>query len=338
MLPRMSKRVFVSYSREDEAYVRHLVQHLSDRGVATWHDRSMDPGSRWEGTIQRAIDDCAAFVVVMTPASGASPWVARELLRALRRKKPIIPLLLDGEIFFNLLDIQVEDVTGDRMPSPWLITNLRRLTTDHPPAPPEGAISRPAEGRTQATRTAQPTTRFTARTRLGYLLIPLYLVLVARAASVGWQFVLYGSILLGLHLNRLYSLKTFYLILSGEGIEVGRRRRVWSIPWQEVVTIESGILQYSPVVLVRTARIADFPVLKPVRTIPPVYNPKTDTVVICHLGEIRQRWIEVNQALSTYAGSSWIGGPLPSRPAAFVALSLAMTSRMLRGRTGYRRR
>jgi hypothetical protein len=53
----------------------------------------------------------------MTPDADASRWVKREITRAEDGGKPILPLLLAGQRFFSLVDIQCEDVTGGRMPT-----------------------------------------------------------------------------------------------------------------------------------------------------------------------------------------------------------------------------
>jgi Caspase domain len=70
--------------------------------------------------------------VVMTPESDESNWVKRELIRAEEGHKPIVPLLLKGERFFGLSDLQFEDVTGGRMPGEPIVRQLRALVTPEP--------------------------------------------------------------------------------------------------------------------------------------------------------------------------------------------------------------
>lgn len=120
--------VFVSYSRDDQQYVEMLVTRLKRVGLACWIDKSgIHFGDRWEKEIQTALDACSVFVVVMTPAGEESPWVAREITRAENRGTPILPLLLDGEVFFRLSDIQYESVVGGTMPSNRWIKQVQKL-------------------------------------------------------------------------------------------------------------------------------------------------------------------------------------------------------------------
>ncbi|MBV1854611.1 toll/interleukin-1 receptor domain-containing protein [Catellatospora tritici] len=105
-----------------------------------WFDQEIAHGDRWADTIEEQIDSCAAFVVVMTPAAKTSPWVAREINRAEKLRKPVLPLLLDGEVFFRLSDVHYEDVTGGRMPS---AAYVRRLPVS-PTSPTPGRAFEPS--------------------------------------------------------------------------------------------------------------------------------------------------------------------------------------------------
>jgi hypothetical protein len=172
--------------------------------------------------------------------------------------------------------------------------------------------------------------QFTARSGWAYVVVPFDVLLLLFASSAGWlAFVLAWS-LVAMHAIRLFSLRTFRLTISEAGITICRRRRQWVIPWRDVITVESAVSWNSPIIAVRTSNVAGFPRAKGLPTIPPVYDAKTGAVVICRLPEIRQRWREVDQALTIYAGSSWIGGPLPSRTAAFAAGVGTTFIRMLR--------
>jgi hypothetical protein len=123
------RHVFISYSRTDQAYVDHLVEHLGDAGIPTWIDKTIDYGDRWHEVIEEKVDSCAAMVVVMTPAAKASTWVEREIQEAEDEGKTILPLLLDGKRFFRFGHIQYEDVRGGSMPSEAFIGRLQRLVS-----------------------------------------------------------------------------------------------------------------------------------------------------------------------------------------------------------------
>jgi formylglycine-generating enzyme required for sulfatase activity len=90
--------VFISYSRHDSEYVEKLVEKLHTEGFTVWFDKQTDYGEEWWRTIVRAIRDCGTVIVVMSPASGESRWVEREIIYADNQKKRIFPLLLEGDL------------------------------------------------------------------------------------------------------------------------------------------------------------------------------------------------------------------------------------------------
>ncbi|MBB5870294.1 chaperonin GroEL [Allocatelliglobosispora scoriae] len=124
----MADHVFISYSRADGDYVRRLVEHLGRHGVPVWVDDKLDYGDEWAAVLREQIASCAALVAVMTPTAEASPWVEREIAYAEQLGKPIRPLLLAGQGFFRLGDLQRENVTGGELPSDAFVAGLRALT------------------------------------------------------------------------------------------------------------------------------------------------------------------------------------------------------------------
>ncbi len=109
--------IFISYSRSDSEYAHQLANFLESEGFDIWIDgRGIDYGDRWWRTIVKAIENCAAFIVIMTPESEASEWVEREILLAQRDKKPIYPLLLKGREFALLITTQYVSVTDGNVP------------------------------------------------------------------------------------------------------------------------------------------------------------------------------------------------------------------------------
>jgi hypothetical protein len=63
----------------------------------------------------------------MSPVADESVWVEREIRRAEILGKPILPILLAGEPFFRLADMQYEDVTGGQSPSSRFVAKLSAL-------------------------------------------------------------------------------------------------------------------------------------------------------------------------------------------------------------------
>lgn len=113
--------VFISYSRTDSEYVEKLVQKLQAEGFDIWYDGRTDYGDEWWEEIIKAIEGCAAFIVVMTPESGKSRWVKREVMRADRLDKRQYALLLDSDVESSSLwamfeHIQLVDVRDKSLP------------------------------------------------------------------------------------------------------------------------------------------------------------------------------------------------------------------------------
>jgi hypothetical protein len=107
--------IFISYSRKDIEYAQHIHQELEKRNYRVWRDeKDIMPGDHWMDGITKAIQDCKLFLVIMSPSSERSEWVKREVLIADRLNKTRIPLLLAGEVFLLLSDVQYEDVTNGR--------------------------------------------------------------------------------------------------------------------------------------------------------------------------------------------------------------------------------
>jgi len=110
------QQIFISYSRRDSEYVGQLKDHLRLNGLPVWMDDQIEHGDQWFNDIHDAIKRCAAFLVVMSPEAEQSEWVQKEILLAKRYKKPIFPLLLHGQEFALLIDVQFADVRDGKLP------------------------------------------------------------------------------------------------------------------------------------------------------------------------------------------------------------------------------
>jgi hypothetical protein len=119
--------VFISHAHADAAYATRLAALLSSANVPVWTDEELLTGERWISVIRSRLDACVALVVVMSPAADESVWVEREIRRAEILGKPILPILLAGEPFFRLADMQYEDVAGGQPPSPRFVAKLSTL-------------------------------------------------------------------------------------------------------------------------------------------------------------------------------------------------------------------
>ncbi|HEV3468406.1 MAG TPA: TIR domain-containing protein [Pyrinomonadaceae bacterium] len=96
--------VFISHSSKDDAFVKELRRALEAHNIPTWVDsRRLSGGSKLKPEIEEAIDLARQFIAVLSPNTINSPWVRKEIRKALeveRSRKAegyrVVPLLLPG--------------------------------------------------------------------------------------------------------------------------------------------------------------------------------------------------------------------------------------------------
>jgi formylglycine-generating enzyme required for sulfatase activity len=131
--------IFISYSHHDTDYAHVLAENLQNMGFEVWIDERMDYGSQWPHELQKQLDSCSAFILIMSPRSYASDWVQSELQRAKRKLKPIFPLLLEGdEPWLSVESTQYFDVRGEKLPYAKFYSAIGRVVS-----PPEGGAIQP---------------------------------------------------------------------------------------------------------------------------------------------------------------------------------------------------
>jgi internalin A len=87
--------IFISYSHKDKIFVKKLVENLAKDGNKIWWDfDALKGGDDWQKEIERGISQSKYFLVVLTPDSMNSEWVANEIAYAQSKGKRIIPLRL----------------------------------------------------------------------------------------------------------------------------------------------------------------------------------------------------------------------------------------------------
>jgi CRP-like cAMP-binding protein len=85
---------FISYSRKDVAFVRHLYQGLTQSGIDTWVDwKGIPLTADWWAEIESAIKRADAFAFVISPDSLASEVCQKEIATAIHYQKRFIPIL-----------------------------------------------------------------------------------------------------------------------------------------------------------------------------------------------------------------------------------------------------
>ena len=81
--PRQDRR---QASRGDRRHAGKQGRRLLDRA------RDVEPGRNFGDEIIRGIEACRAFILVLSPASNGSDFVAKELATAVGKKKTVLPI------------------------------------------------------------------------------------------------------------------------------------------------------------------------------------------------------------------------------------------------------
>ena len=143
--------IFISHASADDGFVAELRKALEALHLQVWVDsRNLRGGNKLVPEIEAAIEQARRVLVVLSPSTVNSPWVRREIKKALeveqRRKADgyrVIPLLLSGitpEALENWFDeeplgVKIEIGPGGLSAAlPALLAALgERLPTDHQP-------------------------------------------------------------------------------------------------------------------------------------------------------------------------------------------------------------
>jgi hypothetical protein len=126
----MGKHVFLSYKHQESTFATELIQRLTAIGFKLWVDaEQLRAGENWRETINLAIKDSFALVVIITPESKTSEYVTYEWAFAQGAGIKIVPVLLrPTKLHPQLETLQYLDFT-DPYIQPWerLIARLKEL-------------------------------------------------------------------------------------------------------------------------------------------------------------------------------------------------------------------
>ena len=88
--------VFISYSREDRAFVERLAKVLHSAGVKTWIDtQNISAGGNWQQEIEKGLLNADVLLYVASSKANASAWTDFELQAYLKGPGRIIPIIID---------------------------------------------------------------------------------------------------------------------------------------------------------------------------------------------------------------------------------------------------
>lgn len=118
----MSKHVFISYVREDAAFAREILRRLRRSDIVAWQDvQDLRGGDGWQQTIDQALTEAKALIVVMSPAATRSQYVTYEWAYALGAGVRVIPVLRSRtELHPRLAALQYVDFTPRAPRKPWV--------------------------------------------------------------------------------------------------------------------------------------------------------------------------------------------------------------------------
>jgi hypothetical protein len=91
----MAGHVFISHGSENSDDADELCAFIESNGVKAWiAPRDVRPGIDYSEALQSAIENCSAFVVLVTDMANKSPYVRAETEMAFSSHKPIFPVRL----------------------------------------------------------------------------------------------------------------------------------------------------------------------------------------------------------------------------------------------------
>ncbi|MGQ0660013.1 toll/interleukin-1 receptor domain-containing protein, partial [Sphingosinicella sp.] len=89
----MNGHVFVSHGSDDRVQANELAAFIEAKGAKAWiAPRNVRPGQDYSEQLQEAIENCSAFLVLVTDKANKSPYVRAEVEMAFSLFKPIFPV------------------------------------------------------------------------------------------------------------------------------------------------------------------------------------------------------------------------------------------------------
>jgi hypothetical protein len=89
----LTRVAFISHASEDAAAAGTICEYLERAGVSCWlAPRDVAPGRDYAAEIVGGIEASAVFVLVLSESANASPFVKREVERAVSKGKPVFPI------------------------------------------------------------------------------------------------------------------------------------------------------------------------------------------------------------------------------------------------------
>ena len=133
-------RLFVSYSRGDQAAAIPVIKALEQQGFSVWWDGLLKGGDNFLPTTQAALENADAVVVLWSRAAIDSHWVRDEATVG-RDRRRLVPLTIDGSLPpLGFRQFQVIDISGwnGKPAAPVfgrIVSGIAAVASAAPPAP-----------------------------------------------------------------------------------------------------------------------------------------------------------------------------------------------------------
>lgn len=99
---------FISYSTKNKESADAIKNLFNKNNIDTWMAPNDIPaGSKYAEVISKAVKNCSCLVLLLTNNSQNSPWVAKEVERAINYKKIIIPIQLEDVILNDEFEMYI---------------------------------------------------------------------------------------------------------------------------------------------------------------------------------------------------------------------------------------
>lgn len=108
--------IFISYRRDGgDMTAMHIYQALRERGYDVFYDLEVLRAGKFNDALLEYIGSCRDFILILSPhaldrCTDESDWVRKEIAEALRLKKNIIPVMMNGFAFPQTLPEDIDDV------------------------------------------------------------------------------------------------------------------------------------------------------------------------------------------------------------------------------------
>lgn len=105
------EQVFISYKSEEQTDALWVKSALEAQGITCWMaPMSITGGANYAEEIAEAIKNCSVFVLMLTANAQASPWISKELDRAIHNGKRVMPFVLDKSPLIDSFDFYLSNV------------------------------------------------------------------------------------------------------------------------------------------------------------------------------------------------------------------------------------